>query len=413
MSLYPVEHFSQSRGSTPPSSSSSNRSSRESSPHPEYYHHPRRPASPPLRLPPLHEVLRENGIRSGRDSGQHGLPDDREEARAATLLRTLESAANASRYRFEAPPPPSAYPSYYHHRVYPPPLPSHAVYRRDAGRPYASDGEGSLAAARSSSDSLDRPISSRYASDDGGGHWRRGPSDFASTEPDTRRSRSYSDPRVQSTPTSSLGKRAHTEHVYDRRPPTSHSDSDDDEPNEDAPYNEDCVVHRVQEFDQGPGKEPRKAFFNRKGVKLEIIKIEVKIDDRKYLEYAEPVPTDPTRWRCICKKMENGKPAKCSYKSKKHLVKRHIEATHMNIKRFQCSWCGSTFTQRSNAENCHINTHSGESPHACPHCDLRFKDPSKLHKHLSRDHSEEVRLKRQRRDAARYSSQHDFDPQAG
>ena len=52
---------------------------------------------------------------------------------------------------------------------------------------------------------------------------------------------------------------------------------------------------------------------------------DVKVDDRKYLKYAEPVPNDPTRWRCICEKMENGKPTRCSYKSKKHLVKRHIE----------------------------------------------------------------------------------------
>ena len=105
-----------------------------------------------------------------------------------------------------------------------------------------------------------------------------------------------------------------------------HSDSDE-EPGEEAPYNEDCVVDRVQLFDQGPGKEPRKMFFNRKGVKLEIVKIDVKVDDRKYLKFAEPVPNDPTRWRCICEKMENGKPTRCSYKSKKHLVKRHIEVS--------------------------------------------------------------------------------------
>ncbi|VDB84908.1 unnamed protein product [Peniophora sp. CBMAI 1063] len=407
MSLYPVEHFTRSRSSTPPSTSSSSRSSAESSPIPERYQLPHRPGSPPLTLPSLRDVLKENGIQPGHDSGRRGIPGDREEARAATLLRTLE-AANPSRYRFEAPPP-SAYPSYYHPRAYPPPPSNHAVYRREPARPYSSDGEVSFGPARSSTDSLDRPISSHYASDS---QRRRGPSDFASTRPDTRRSRSYSDPRVHAT-ASSLGKRGHMEHQYERPPSTVQpaSDDDDDEEPNDAPYNEDCVVYRVQEFDQGPGKEPRKAFFNRKGVKLEIIKIEVKIDDRKYLQYAEPVPSDPTRWRCICNKMENGKPARCSYRSKKHLVKRHIEATHMNIKRFQCSWCGSTFTQRSNAENCHINTHSGESPHACAHCDLRFKDPSKLHKHLSRDHSEEVRLKRQRRDAARYSSQHDFDPQ--
>ena len=106
-----------------------------------------------------------------------------------------------------------------------------------------------------------------------------------------------------------------------------YSDSDEEGPGEEAPYNEDCVVHRVQLFDQGPGKEPRKMFFNRKGVKLEIVKIDVKVDDRKYLKYAEPVPNDPTRWRCICEKMENGKPTRCSYKSKKHLVKRHIEVS--------------------------------------------------------------------------------------
>ncbi|VDC03020.1 unnamed protein product [Peniophora sp. CBMAI 1063] len=105
-------------------------------------------------------------------------------------------------------------------------------------------------------------------------------------------------------------------------------------------HNDDCVVHQVQEIAQGSGKKPLKVFFNRKGIKLEIVRRDVNVDKEGYLAYVETIPGDETKWRCTCEKIVDGKHIRCTYKSTKHLVKRHVESTHLNIRRFQCSWCG-------------------------------------------------------------------------
>jgi len=132
-------------------------------------------------------------------------------------------------------------------------------------------------------------------------------------------------------------------------------------------------------FDKGP-------YFSATGVKLEVIELPVKYDTKEWLQHVEPSP-DGSRapWRCTWPTMKNGTPMQCDYSSKKHLVKRHIEATHLCIK-FQCTWCEKTFTQRSNVAGCHLNTHTGASPHGCDFCEERFKDPSKRHKHMLRSH---------------------------
>jgi len=128
-------------------------------------------------------------------------------------------------------------------------------------------------------------------------------------------------------------------------------------------------------------------YFSENGIKLEVVELPVKYDTKEWLKHVEQCP-DGHRlpWRCTWQTMKNGSPVPCDYSSKKHLVKRHIEATHLCIKRFQCTWCEKTFTQRSNVAGCHLNTHTGASPHGCDFCGDRFKDPSKRHKHMLRNH---------------------------
>ncbi|THH20319.1 hypothetical protein EW146_g1009 [Bondarzewia mesenterica] len=154
--------------------------------------------------------------------------------------------------------------------------------------------------------------------------------------------------------------------------------------------------------------KPKKEFFNEAGVKLEVIELPIDYDTTEWLRHVQKVEgkkgevkkkgegkaKDDKKerknngpWRCTWLTLKNGQPTPCSYASKKHLVKRHIEATHLRIKRFQCTWCDKTFTQRSNVSGCHLNTHTGESPHGCNYCGECFKDPSKRHKHMRKHHA--------------------------
>ncbi|KAI0322432.1 hypothetical protein OF83DRAFT_1167490 [Amylostereum chailletii] len=161
----------------------------------------------------------------------------------------------------------------------------------------------------------------------------------------------------------------------------------------------------------GKIKPPAKVYYNALGVKLEVRQIKVDFDPH---EWPKHVVEDETRgkWRCTWQTMRNGEPTTCQYTAKKHLVKRHIEATHMNIKRFECSWCFKTFTQKSNVAGCHLNTHSGEAPHECEYCDERFKDPSKKHKHMARFHSYGPRTSKKPRIATNQSMHETVTPWA-
>ncbi|KAH9006757.1 hypothetical protein EDB86DRAFT_4933 [Lactarius hatsudake] len=135
------------------------------------------------------------------------------------------------------------------------------------------------------------------------------------------------------------------------------------------------------------GQNLEREYFSPSGIKLEVIELPVKYDTKEWLKHVEQCPEgSKTPWRCTWQTMKNGTPMPCDYSSKKHLVKRHIEATHLCIKRFQCTWCEKTFTQRSNVAGCHLNTHTGASPHGCDFCGEHFKDPSKRHKHMLRNH---------------------------
>jgi hypothetical protein len=135
------------------------------------------------------------------------------------------------------------------------------------------------------------------------------------------------------------------------------------------------------------GQNFEREYFSASGIKLEVVELPVKYDTKEWLKHVELCPEgSKTPWRCTWQTMKNGTPMPCDYSSKKHLVKRHIEATHLCIKRFQCTWCEKTFTQRSNVAGCHLNTHTGASPHGCDFCGEHFKDPSKRHKHMLRSH---------------------------
>ncbi|KAI0307107.1 hypothetical protein B0F90DRAFT_1813915 [Multifurca ochricompacta] len=84
-------------------------------------------------------------------------------------------------------------------------------------------------------------------------------------------------------------------------------------------------------------------YFSPSGVKLEVIELPVKYDTKEWLKHVEQCP-DGSRapWRCTWQTMKNGNPVPCDYSSKKHLVKRHIEATHLCIK-FVLTKFGSLF----------------------------------------------------------------------
>jgi hypothetical protein len=88
--------------------------------------------------------------------------------------------------------------------------------------------------------------------------------------------------------------------------------------------------HKARRYlDDGLERE----YFSPSGVKLEVIELPVKYDTKEWLKHVEQCPEgSKTPWRCTWQTMKNGTPVPCDYSSKKHLVKRHIEATHLCIK---------------------------------------------------------------------------------
>jgi hypothetical protein len=84
---------------------------------------------------------------------------------------------------------------------------------------------------------------------------------------------------------------------------------------------------------KGLEKGPEREYFSPSGIKLEVIELPVKYDTREWLKYVEECPEgSKSPWCCTWQTMKNGKRVPCDYSSKKHLVKRHIEATHLCIK---------------------------------------------------------------------------------
>ena len=78
-------------------------------------------------------------------------------------------------------------------------------------------------------------------------------------------------------------------------------------------------------------KSPVKEYYNEHGIKLEVREIAINFDRNAWLKHVVE-DGKPAVWRCTWQTMRNGVPATCTYATKKHLVKRHIEATHMSIK---------------------------------------------------------------------------------
>ena len=90
---------------------------------------------------------------------------------------------------------------------------------------------------------------------------------------------------------------------------------------------------RKSKAEKGSDKNSECEYFSPTGVKLEVIELPVKYDTKEWLQYVEPSPDgSKAPWRCTWKTMKNGSRVPCDYSSKKHLVKRHIEATHLCIK---------------------------------------------------------------------------------
>ncbi|KAI9513339.1 hypothetical protein F5148DRAFT_1319097 [Russula earlei] len=189
--------------------------------------------------------------------------------------------------------------------------------------------------------------------------------------------------RASNTPGTGKGRPAGQGDVETSDSDTHEGDDEEQRVSPRAPGKPSGRLKAEKRLDNGPSHE----YFSSSGIKLEVIELPVKYDTKEWLKHVEQCPEgSKAPWRCTWQTMKNGSPVPCDYSSKKHLVKRHIEATHLCIKRFQCTWCEKTFTQRSNVAGCHLNTHTGASPHGCDFCGDRFKDPSKRHKHMLRNH---------------------------
>ncbi|EPQ59229.1 hypothetical protein GLOTRDRAFT_125538 [Gloeophyllum trabeum ATCC 11539] len=133
-------------------------------------------------------------------------------------------------------------------------------------------------------------------------------------------------------------------------------------------------------------------------------------DPNRWQEYARP---EGQQFRCTWVTIQEGVEATCTYVSRKHLVKRHIQTTHMKIKKWKCNWCGKAFPQKGSLDN-HIHTHTGAKPHACRFgCGETFNDPARRHRHMIEKHGYMPRRSTRKRkpeyevnDLAQYESVH-------
>ncbi|KAH7914367.1 hypothetical protein BJ138DRAFT_1144125 [Hygrophoropsis aurantiaca] len=107
-------------------------------------------------------------------------------------------------------------------------------------------------------------------------------------------------------------------------------------------------------------------------------------------KYARPTTSpDGTsrKWLCTWVTMESDRQIRCSYMSKKQLVKRHVETTHLRYKPFVCEVCNKGFPQKTSLDT-HMHGHTGDTPHICRFgCGKAFKDPARRHRHMVEEHN--------------------------
>ncbi|KAI6164852.1 hypothetical protein EDD17DRAFT_1558363 [Pisolithus thermaeus] len=112
-------------------------------------------------------------------------------------------------------------------------------------------------------------------------------------------------------------------------------------------------------------------------------------DGEAWEKYAKPtLSADGTtrRWQCTWTTSELGRVTDCQYTSKKQLVKRHVETTHLRFKPFVCEVCKKGFPQKTSLDT-HMHGHTGSTPHACRYeCGMSFKDPARRHRHMVEEH---------------------------
>ncbi|OTF75034.1 zinc finger protein-like protein, partial [Euroglyphus maynei] len=60
--------------------------------------------------------------------------------------------------------------------------------------------------------------------------------------------------------------------------------------------------------------------------------------------------------------------------------------THTRERPYQCTQCGSRFTQASSLKTHQIYKHTKNFPYACKQCDRGFISPGQRHEHVVRTH---------------------------
>ena len=68
-------------------------------------------------------------------------------------------------------------------------------------------------------------------------------------------------------------------------------------------------------------------------------------------------------------------------------LKRHYNATHLDIKRFRCKYCDKRFSQKIYCIE-HEFKHEGRKPYVCdyPGCNVTFRQKSSYFRHIKKDH---------------------------
>lgn len=68
-----------------------------------------------------------------------------------------------------------------------------------------------------------------------------------------------------------------------------------------------------------------------------------------------------------------------SFSTKYNLV-RHVLVTHLNVRKYDCNYCGAKFGSKQNLEE-HINIHEDRRPFKCTVCGKKFRWTSQLSVH--------------------------------